>query len=170
MESCVGGRFKTVLVRFEARSPDQASLYLLWWCGFLGSVPLCKLYCSTLIPIISWTHYCMVWLFHTPLHTHLIALERNNKTKECGKSADKGYASEGSKDAHTHSQSHMGHSINELAVLMSAVEWMFTATLKPTLHSSTLSLSLSVLWWDSHMISLIHGLGRRASRMGIVTN
>lgn len=42
----------------------------------------------------------------------------------------------------THSQSHMGHSINELAVLMSAVEWMFTATLKPSALINTLSLSL----------------------------
>lgn len=118
------------------------SLYLLNRCGSLASVPLCKLYWSTLIPIISWRHYCVVWLFHTPLHTHLIALELNNKTNQCGKSADKGHASEGSKDTHTntHSQSHMGYRINELAVLMSAVEWMFTATLKPSPLINTLSL------------------------------
>lgn len=93
---CVFNVFKlTVLI-------GPVSLYLLHRGGFLGSVPLCQLYCSTLIPIISWTHYCMVRLLHTPLHTHLIALERNNKTNECGKSADKGYASEGGKGAHTH--------------------------------------------------------------------
>lgn len=87
----------------------------------------------------------MVRLFHTPLHTYLIALEFNKKNTwhKCGKSADKEYALGGSKDAHTHSlthsQSHMGHSINELAVLMSAVEWMFTATLKPSALINTLS-------------------------------
>ena len=40
-------------------------------------------------------------VFSTPLRTHLIALELNNKTNECGKCADKGYASEGRKGTHT---------------------------------------------------------------------
>lgn len=109
VKSCVGGRFKSVILLYYVFNVFKltvlirpGSLYLLYQCGFLGSVPLCKLYCSILMPIISWTHYCMARLLHTPLHTHLIALEFNNKTNECGKSADKGYASEGSKDAHTH--------------------------------------------------------------------
>lgn len=87
----------------------------------------------------------MVRLFHTQLHTHLIALEFNIKTtwQSVENMQIKNMHSREVKThtlRHTHSQNHMGHSINELAVLMSAVEWMFTATLKPSALINTLAL------------------------------
>lgn len=101
---------------------------------FSGSVPSCHmLHRETLIPIILQTCCCML---------HLIALKFNKWTHDT--SAENTHLNDTYlKDVEmcTHSCSHMGHSINELAVLMRAVEWMFTGTLKASALINTLPLS-----------------------------
>lgn len=132
---------------FKHNSPDQAvelNFTVPTWFSS-GFVPLCTLNCSKPWYQLFHGHVTVSWrLFHAPLHTDLIVFEFNVKTAwhKCVRYADKEYALEESKDAHTdtHTQSHMGHSINEVAVLMSTVEWMFTATLKPSALINALSL------------------------------
>lgn len=82
-----------------------------------------------MVQLFSTHHYIPTWL-HLSSIIKQMSVE-NVQIKDTHQREEK---------THTHSRSHMGHSINELAVLMSAVEWMFTATLKPSALINTLPL------------------------------